>query len=97
MGCFSSEWILPTRTALITLPAKPGMRKLSLRKKKQAQRRVERDGQDRGHDHGEVLGVGERLEQAAFLRFQRQHRQEGDGNHQQREEAGAAALPSPHR
>ena len=34
MGCLSSEWILPTRTALMTLPMKPGMRKLSLRKKK---------------------------------------------------------------
>ena len=58
----------------------------------QPQGGIERDGQHRGHDHGEVLGVGQRLEQAAFLRLQRQHGQERDGDHQQREEAGAADL-----
>ena len=42
----------------------------------------------------EVLGVGQRLEQPPFLRFQREHRQERDGDHQQREEARARRLPS---
>ena len=52
--------------------------------------RIERDSQHRGDDHREVLGVGQRFEQAAFLRFQSQHGQERNGDHQQREEAGRA-------
>ena len=91
IGCFSSEWILPTSTALTILPMPSGrMLEIVLAEEEQPQRRVERDGQHRGHHHGEILGVRQRLEQAAFLRFQREHRQERDRDHQQREEAGAA-------
>ena len=46
--------------------------------------------QDRRDDHGEVLRVGQRLEQPPFLRFERQHRQERHGDDQQREEARPA-------
>ncbi len=53
----------------------------------QTQGRIERYGQYRGDDHREVLGVGQRFEQAAFLRFESQHGQERNGYHQQREEA----------
>ena len=35
------------------------------------------------------LRIGQRLEHAAFLRFQGQHRQEAHRDHQQREEGGA--------
>ena len=52
--------------------------------------RIERDRQNRRDDHGKGLGVRQRLEQPAFLRFQRQHRQEGDRDDQQRKEARAA-------
>ena len=59
-------------------------------REQQAQRGIERDGEQRGDDHGEVLRVGERLEEPALLRFEREDRQEGDRDHQQREEARAA-------
>ena len=36
--------------------------------------------------HGEGLGVGERLEHAAFLRLEREDRQERDGDDEQAEE-----------
>ena len=43
-------------------------------------------GEDRRDRHGQVLRVGERLEEPALLIDQREDRQEGDGDHQQREE-----------
>ena len=91
IGCVSSEWIVPTSTALATRASQRGPEREVLHvREQQPHRRVERDRQHRRHDHGEVLGVGQRLEQPAFLRFERQHRQERDGDHQQREEARPA-------
>ena len=40
------------------------------------------------HDHRQGLGVGQRLEQPPFLRLEREDGQEGDGDDEQREEAG---------
>ncbi len=57
-----------------------------------AQRRIERDGQHGGDDHREALGVGQRLEQPPFLRFEGQHRQKRHRDDQQRKEAGAGDL-----
>jgi len=80
---------LPTSTAFVTRASQRGRKlKFAHVREHQAHGGIERDGQHRGHDHGQVLGVGERLEQPAFLRFQRQHRQERDGDHEQREETG---------
>ena len=53
----------------------------------QPHRRIERDGEHGRDDHREVLRVRERLEQTPFLGLERQHGQEGDRDHQQREEA----------
>ena len=50
------------------------------------QRRHQRHRQQRRRRHGEGLGVGERLEQAAFLRLEREDRQERHGDDQQAEE-----------
>ena len=44
------------------------------------QRRHQRHRQQRRRRHGEGLGVGERLEQPAFLRLQREDRQERHGD-----------------
>ncbi len=51
-----------------------------------AQGRIQGDSQDRGDGHGQVLGVGQRSEEAALLVHQREHGHEGDGDDQQREE-----------
>ncbi len=56
------------------------------------QRRHQQDREQRRGRHGEGLGVGERLEQPAFLRFQREDRQEGDGDDEQAEEERGADL-----
>ncbi len=56
----------------------------------QHQHRHERNGEQGCTCHGEGLGVGERGEQPSFLRFQREHRQEGNGDDEQREEEGGA-------
>ena len=61
-------------------------------RKGKPQRRIERDGQHRGHNHPEGLCIGQRLEQPSFLRLQGKHGDERDGDHQQREEARAADL-----
>ena len=53
----------------------------------QAQGGIEGDREQRGHDHGQRLGISQRPEHPAFLGLQRQHRQEGDGDHQQRKES----------
>src|SRR5262249_45768126 len=45
-----------------------------------------RDRQQRRRRHGEGLGIGERLEQAAFLRFKREDRQKRDGDEEEAEE-----------
>ena len=58
----------------------------------QPQGRVQGDGQDRGDDHGQGLGIGQGLEQPPFLGLQGQHRQEGNGDHQQGEKTGAGHL-----
>ena len=50
------------------------------------QRRHQRHRQQRRRRHGEGLGVGERLEQPPFLRFQREDRQERHGDDEQAEE-----------
>ena len=49
-------------------------------------RRIERHREDRGDRHREVLRVGERLEEPPLLVDEREHRQERDRDHQQREE-----------
>ena len=81
----------PTNSALAALDSQRGL-KLKLRRCVKVSRSagIERDGQHRGHDHPEGLGVGQRLEQPSFLRLQGEHRNERDGDHQQREEARAA-------
>ena len=61
--------------------------------KSSAQRGVERDGQERRDDHRQRLGVGERLEQAPFLRLEREDGQERDRDDEQREEAGRRRPP----
>ena len=50
------------------------------------QGRHQRDRQQRCRSHGKRLGEGERTEEPAFLRFQREDRQEGDGDDEQTEE-----------
>ncbi len=59
---------------------------------KEPQRRVQGDRQHGGDDHGQVLGIGQGLEEAAFLGLQGKDGQEGDGDHQQGKEAGAGHL-----
>ena len=56
------------------------------------QHRHQRDREHRRRRHRESLGVGERREQPAFLRFQREDRQEGHGDDQQGEEQRRADL-----
>ena len=51
-----------------------------------AQRRVERDREERREQHREVLRPGERSEEPPLLVDQREDRQEGDGDDQEREE-----------
>ena len=48
------------------------------------QHRHQGDGQAGGGGHRVGLGVGQRSKQAAFLRFQAEHRQKAEGNDQQR-------------
>ena len=48
--------------------------------------RVQRDRQDGGDGHGEVLGVSQRLEKTAFLIHQREDGHEGYGDDQKGEE-----------
>ena len=56
------------------------------------QRRHQRHRQDRRRRHRERLGERQRPEQAAFLRFQREDRQERHGDDEQREEQRRADL-----
>ena len=70
-------------------PQRPELEVVHMREQ-QSHRRVQRDSQHRGNDHGEVLGVGQRLEKAAFLSLQGQHGQERNGDHQQCKEARSA-------
>ena len=49
------------------------------------QHRHQRDREKRGGRHRKGLGRGKRLEEPAFLRLQREDRQEGDGDDQQAE------------
>ena len=56
------------------------------------QRRHEQDRQQRRRGHGERLGIGERLEEAPLLRFQREDRQEGYGDDEQAEEERGTNL-----
>ncbi len=63
-----SEWC-PRRTALVARHSQAGPEAEILHVgKEQPQGRVQGDRQDGGDDHGQVLGVGQGLEQAAFLR-----------------------------
>ncbi len=54
--------------------------------KQHAHRRIEGDRQQRCDGHGQGLGEGQRPEQSALLVDQGEHRQEGDGDDQEREE-----------
>ena len=56
------------------------------------QRRHQRHRQQRGGRHRKGLGEGERTEQPSFLRFEREDRQERDGDDQQAEEQRRADL-----
>ena len=56
------------------------------------QRRNQKYREQRRGAHGEGLGVGERLEQPSLLRFQREDRQERDGDDEQAEEQRRADL-----
>ena len=58
-------------------------------RQQQSQGRIKRNRHYRRDQHGQSLGIGQRLEHAAFLCFQRQHRQEAHRDHQQCEEGGA--------
>ena len=53
-----------------------------------------RDRQQRRRRHGEGLGIGERLEQPAFLRLEREDRQERDGDDEEAEEQRRPDLDS---
>src|SRR5438034_4749385 len=59
-------------------PAGPEL-KLAGPHEEQSQRRVQRNSENRGDGHGEVLGEGQRLEKPSLLRLQDENRQEGDG------------------
>ena len=54
--------------------------------------RIERDGQDGGNRHRQVLRVGQRLEQSPFLIDQGKDRHESHGDHQERKEDRRADL-----
>ena len=58
----------------------------------QQHRGIEGDRQNRRNDHRKILGVRQRLEQSAFLRFQGQNRQERHRDNQQRKKTRAAHL-----
>ncbi len=70
-------------------PAEPGRPEPEIPHmgEQEPERRVEGDGQAGGDQDGEVLGVGQRLEQAAFLVLEGEDRQESDGDDEQGEEA----------
>ena len=93
MGWLSSLWIVPTSTLQHTVydRRQPSRTELELihASEQQPHGGIERDRQNSRDRHGKRLGEGQRLEQAAFLRFKREHRQEGDGDDEQREEAGS--------
>ena len=56
----------------------------------ETQRGIQRDGEESGDQHREALGIGERMEEPAFLTFQGEHREEGDRHNEEREKRGAA-------
>ena len=56
------------------------------------QRRREGDREYSGDGHGEVFREGQRLEQPSLLRLQGKNRQEGQGDHEQGEEARPSDL-----
>ena len=62
-------------------------RERALPRKHDPQRRIERHCKQRRHDDREHCRVRQRLEQPALLRLEGQHGEEGDGDHEQREEA----------
>ena len=66
-------------------PARPEVNEVHPREE-HAQRGIEGEGEQGGDEHGEVLGPGERREEPALLVDEGEDRQEGDGDHQQREE-----------
>ena len=70
-------------------PSRPKLETLHA-SEEQSQSRVQGNGQDGGGNHREVLRVRKRLEEPAFLRFEREHGKERDRDHEQREEAWAA-------
>ena len=76
-------------------PAEPCRSELeaSHAREQDAERWVEGDHERRRHEHRQRLGVGERLEQPAFLRLERQHREERHRDDQQREEARRRHFP----
>ncbi len=61
--------------------------------KRHHQDRNQRDGEQRGEEHGEGLGEGQRLKKPSRLSFQREDRNEGNRDDQQRKEERAAHLP----
>ena len=77
------------RTRQPCQPARPEGEIAHVREQ-QAQGGVQRDGQHGSDDHREIFGVGQWLEQPAFLGFQCQYRQKRHRDHQQREETRAS-------
>jgi len=59
-----------------------GGRRSGLMNKKKAQNRIKSNAKDSRGQHGEVLGVGQRLEELPFRAFQDQDRQKRDGDDQ---------------
>ena len=75
-------------------PAQPARAEVVLlhAREEEPERRVQRDREDGGDEHAEGLRVGQRLEEAPLLGLQREDGEEGDRDHQQREEARASDL-----
>ena len=61
-------------------------------RKQHAQGWIQRDGEQRRQGHGQVLGVGQGLEEAPLLVHQGEDGHEGHGHHQQAEEDRGAHL-----
>ena len=59
---------------------------------KHPQRRVEGDGENRRHHHGQGLGVSQGPEQTSLFGLEGEHREERDADDEQGEEAGRGHL-----
>ena len=85
-----TQW--PVRPDQKTIHRVFGFRRDLAADEQQHQHRHERDAEKRGEEHREGLGEGERLEQSAFLRLEREDRNEAHRDDEQREKERAADL-----